>query len=184
MTTLSVAAGLLVAAALLAGCCGSQNCDTCDPLGTDDVRVAFAADTLSGGGFYRNELRDAYLVRYARRDLTGTTDTIRQGKQAGGRPPLIFYGSGYGNGFGFRQLPPPPALLPTSGATSYSFTDFSYRIVVPATGQQFSFSELETASDPGRGCCACPRNTRRRFVLDGQYTVADGSAGTTTYLRR
>ncbi|RFP65783.1 hypothetical protein D0N36_07590 [Hymenobacter lapidiphilus] len=181
MATTSFAATLLAtlaATGLLAGCCSSQNCDTCYPEGVDDVRVAFRTDTLGGSGFRRAELRDAYIVRYTGRNLTGPTDTIRQGPQPG-REPLSFYGGS----FGFQQLPPLPNLLHTSGTTTYHFTDYSYRVVVPATKQQFTFSELETATDPGRGCCACLRNTRRRFVFNGQYTVADGSPGFTSLTR-
>ena len=53
----------------------------------------------------------------------------------------------------------------------------------PNASRSYSISDLEVTTEDGSGCCACPTNVRRRFVLNGKPVIAEGGAAYTV-LRR
>jgi hypothetical protein len=152
----------------LAGCCGSTVCD-CDVGSAGDVVLRADQDSLRGG-FRKAELRAAYAVRYVRPGFATPADTVA----------LNLVGGPYPDAYISLQALPP---VKGTGQTSAGFTTYDYRLVLPNANRTYEVSNLDVATTVTSGCCACPVNARRRFVLDGIAVVAEGSAATTT-LRR
>lgn len=155
----------------LTGCCGSIECD-CDTTSASDVVLSFDQDSLQSG-FHAAEIRGAYAVRYVRPGFLVPLDTARLA--------LASNNVGNINYISLRTLNLP--AYPAPPAAAGVFTDFNYRLVLPQASRSYSISELEVATKTGSGCCACPTNARRRFVLNGSLVVAEGGAAYTT-LRR
>ncbi|WP_375417393.1 hypothetical protein [uncultured Hymenobacter sp.] len=165
-------AGLLAALSFgLAACCGNISCDVCLPYASD-VALSFDTDSLQAG-FRKAELKSAYLVRYAQPGFATVLDTVRLNRDD----------VPYRSVFSLYEL----AEQGRSGsqASAGPITDYNYRFVLPAPGRTYNLSDLQVKTRVEGGCCACAENVRRRFVLNGQPVVADGSgAGATTILRR
>ncbi|OGX84715.1 hypothetical protein [Hymenobacter glacialis] len=162
---------LLVLSAGLAGCCGSIECD-CDAGSASDVVVSFDQDSLQSG-FRAAEIRGAYAVRYVRPGFLTPLDTARQ--------VLASTNFNSTNYISLQTLRwPANPTLPTAGE---AFTSYNYRLVLPNASRSYSISELEVATGAGSGCCGCPFNIRRRFVLNGNPVIAEGGAAYTV-LRR
>ena len=64
-----------------------------------------------------------------------------------------------------------------------AFTGYNYRFVLFGTNRTYGVSNLDVATDVTKGCCGCPTNTRRRFVLNGNAVIAESGASETA-LRR
>ncbi|MBC8082677.1 MAG: hypothetical protein H7Z21_05640 [Hymenobacter sp.] len=159
---------------LLAGCgCNNVDCVSCN-LEEYRVLLRFSPDSLQGSGFRRSEANSAYVVRYANQDFSGARDTIRQELR---RESYLNF---YANGLDLSTLPAPAGA---TGSITGPFPQGSYRIVVPALSRQYDISGFDVAGETGDGCCACYRNTRRRFTLNGQYVTADGAPGITALTR-
>ncbi|OGX81431.1 hypothetical protein BEN47_05645 [Hymenobacter lapidarius] len=162
---------LLALSGSLAGCCGSIDCD-CDVSSASDVVVSFDQDSLQSG-FRAAEIRGAYAVRYVRPGFLMPLDTARQVLAA-----TNFNSTNY---ISLQTLRWP--ANPAPPATGEAFTKYNYRLVLPNASRSYSISELEVATEAGSGCCGCPFNTRRRFVLNGKLVIAEGGASYTV-LRR
>lgn len=155
----------------LAGCCGSIDCD-CDVVSASDVVFALDQDSLRGG-FRAVEVKGTYAVRYARPSFSTPLDTVRS---------LLAGSNGYSSYVSLQNLnwSTKPVTPP---AVTGGFIDYNYRVVLPNAGRTYDISNLEVATRVTKGCCACPINERRRFVLNGNQVVAEGGAAITT-LRR
>ena len=154
----------------LAGCCGRTECD-CDVISPGEVVFYADQDSLQGG-FQRAELRGAYAVRYAPPGFSGPADTVRLGLASSA------FNSHY---IGLRALRWPVRTGPQPALQA--FTGYSYRFVLPNANRTYDVSNLDVATDLSDGCCACPVNVRRRFVLDGKPVIAEGRTAETV-LRR
>ncbi|MDQ2794456.1 MAG: hypothetical protein M3Y12_10690 [Bacteroidota bacterium] len=152
----------------LAGCCQSTQCD-CDVSSAGDVVLLADQDSLRGG-FRKAELRAAYAVRYVRPGFGTPVDTVALDLVGGAYPSASI---------SLQALP----LGRRAGAATGAFTNYDYRLVLPNARRTYEVSSLDVATGVTRGCCACPINVRRRFVLDGRPVAAEGGAAITT-LRR
>jgi hypothetical protein len=153
---------------ILAACdndkCEGVNCAPCTT-DVDDVQVVFDLDS-AGTGFRAAELRGAYVVRYKRPGFGAARDTVRRLATPG-------------NGFGRYYLALFQLRWPRAVAGSYvvdTLQAHNYRVVLPAANRQYNLADLELRSQIStEGCCACPRNVRRRLLLNGLPIVADGA---------
>ncbi|HEX8330117.1 MAG TPA: hypothetical protein VF629_21455 [Hymenobacter sp.] len=138
----------------LAGCCGSINCD-CDVTSAGDVVVAFDRDSLQSG-FRTAEIKGAYIVRYARPDFSAPLDTARS---------LLASSNGYSSYVSLQLLNWSTRPMTPPAATG-KLVDYNYRVLLPSASRTYDISNLEVTTGVGDGCCACPFNKRRRFVLN------------------
>ncbi|GAA3939085.1 hypothetical protein GCM10022406_24060 [Hymenobacter algoricola] len=156
---------------LLSCGCGAKNCDAC-AVEEYQLRLVFDLDSARTTGFRKAEIDAAYIVRYATPDFTGPADTVRQPIRSGSGSYRF-----YPAGIELLRLPAP--ALNAVGATVFRPEKASYRVVLPTTSHRYDVREIELTGETGKGCCACYRNARRRFRLNGQYTSADGVPGVT-----
>ena len=145
---------LLVASGALVGCdaCEDVHCAPCTLI--DNVMVVL--DTRSQpSGFSQAEIKDAYIVRYARPGFAAPLDTL----------PTGLCQSGVSCKFNLQEYPIPGA----QGAQfAQHFADFNYRVVLPKASRTYSISDIDVQTNPpGEGCCNCGSNLRRRLMLDG-----------------
>ena len=165
---------LVVLSGNLAGCdpCEDTYCAPCSDF-TNDVQLLVDSDSLQSG-FRKSELNGAYIVRYARPDFAAPLDTVRQGRGEKRFTPFTF-------SLQFIPWPTRPAA-----PAIQDYTGYNYRLVLPRAGRTYAFSELDVESKiESEGCCNCPTNVRRRFALNGQQVVPDGSGPqAVTVLRR
>ena len=150
----------------LAGCCGSIDCD-CDVSSSSDV-VFFADQDSLRGGFRKAELRGAYAVRYAPPGFAGPADTAKLNLAS------TAFNSHYISLMALRWLPRPGAQ-----PAPQAFTGYNYRFVLPKVNRIYDVSNLDVTTELTSGCCACPVNTRRRFMLNGNLVIAEGGASET-----
>jgi hypothetical protein len=160
-----ITAGLLTAA--LAGCCGTKNCDTCL---SEGFILRFDTDSLNGG-FRWAEVRSAYVVRYTLNNYQQPLDTVRRQLNTN----FTFYPTDFR--VPLNQFRPRPG-------NSLHYTQYSYRVMVPAAQRQYDVTNIELAFEEGKGCCACSRLTRRRFQLNAAPVVADPPDAERLVLRR
>ena len=156
----------------LAGCCGAIQCD-CDVSSASDVVLQLDADSLQNG-FRVAEVRGAYVVRYVRPGFLAPLDTARFrpiGSGASGGPYYLV---------GLQSLRWP---VRAGGPPAAALADYDYRLLLPNANRTYEVSNLDVRTGTTSGCCACPINTRRRFVLNGTPVVAEGRAAVTV-LRR
>lgn len=146
--------------------CGCRNveCAPCEI--TAPVPLRLHLDSLNGG-FRRFEVRSTYLVRYADEALQSPTDTVRQDAQRG----TMVYPNG--------------SLDALFMADNRGGEARSYRLHLPAAARSYDLTEIDIHWEQGSGgCCSCPYISRRRFRLNGTYTVADGRAAPPTLVKR
>jgi hypothetical protein len=169
---LSGTAGLLLALSSFLAACGDKcegvHCAPCNGY-IEEVALRFDLDSLRGG-FRKAEINGGYAVRYRPPGFISPIDTVRQQRNGNNFYGLEIY---------LRSLAPYEPSNPNS------YTNYNYRLVLPAANRTYDISGIEVKSERGGdGCCNCGGNTRRRFALNGVPVVSDGESTPTTFLNR
>ncbi|OGX84716.1 hypothetical protein [Hymenobacter glacialis] len=166
--------GVLAAGSVALAGCGDKCADyTCAPCTlTENLSVRIDTDPQRGG-FTNAEVAGAYVVRYAQPGFITPLDTVRNGLCDSNLFCVV----------NLQTLPVPGA---TGVQPALAYAAFNYRFVLPNAGRNYDLSSIDMASQPpGKGCCSCGSNLRRRAVLNGTPVADDGAGdGRGIYLRR
>lgn len=160
----------LLAAAVLAGCCGANSCD-CQDYRADALAFQFSADSLNGTGFRRAEIDTILLVRYPHPDDSTTaaaTSPLR-------RPDTVRVFRSPATVFATPVVIDNTEPFATRGGRKLG--GYRYAIVVPGQRRRqvprpplvkrYYIGRVELRGNlQSDGCCTCYQNTRKAFYLD------------------